>query len=281
NQVCLSQEPGALSQEKPPDGGPGAQRTVPASVGRVGRSVVDEVELDAAVVAPAFVGRVVVDGFVGTEAFRRQARSVDAVLDQPFHDRLGAVLAQRAVHRRGADVVGVTLYAQLRDLRVGRQDLLHGVEDVLAVFARNDRGAAGRELHLIADLDLTRGNVSLRAAVLLRVGVRRAGHVGAGGGVVRDPVLVAVGRGAVGLGVVGLDAHDVGASVFVVDDSVFVAIGRAAVGLGVIGLDARDVGASVVVVDDPVLVAVRRRLGRRLGRLHFFVGGRPLERGHP
>src|ERR1019366_361349 len=279
NQVCLSQEPGALSQEKPPDGGPGAQRTVPASVGRVGRSVVDEVELDAAVVAPAFVGRVVVDGFVGTEAFRRQARSVDAVLDQPFHDRLGAVLAQRAVHRRGADVVGVTLYAQLRDLRVGRQDLLHGVEDVLAVFARNDRGAAGRELHLIADLDLTRGNVSLRAAVLLRVGVRRAGHVGAGVGVVRDPVLVAIGVGAaVGLGVVRFQARGVGAGVFVVDDSVFVAIGRAAVGLGVIGLDARDVGASVVVVDDPVLVAVRRRLGRRLGRLHFFVGGRPLER---
>ena len=100
----------------------GSSRPRAPSLSGVGRRrgvVADDVELDAPVVPAACVGRVVVDRPVGTEALRREAGRVDAVLDEPLHDRLGAVLAEGAVDRPRLPALSVCPSMRtLLDLRV-------------------------------------------------------------------------------------------------------------------------------------------------------------------
>ena len=192
--------------------------------GAAGRSRAVDVELDASVVLATLIARVLVDRAVRTEALALETRGVDAVLHEPGHDGGRAILAELPVQRRGAPVVGVTFDAHRRDLGMSREDLLHGLQRLVAVLA-DDLGAAGLELDLVEDADLRSLDEGLRAAVPLRVGVGLAGLVRTRVGVVGDAVLVAIGIGAaVRLRVLRADARDRGASVLLVEDAVLVGV---------------------------------------------------------
>ncbi len=179
-------------------------------------------------------------------------------------DRVSAIVRELLVELVRAPVVGVALDRDERDLRVHLQEPHDLVEDAEAV--RQDPGAAGRELHLLQDLDLARppdAADELRAAVLRRLGARLARLLRAGVLRVRDAVLVGVVlRAAVGVvdlvEVLGL----IRALVARVGDAVAVAIGqrRAAV-VGVRRLAVLGIGrAEIDVVREPVLVRVRGAL---------------------
>src|SRR5580704_8218272 len=165
-------------------------------LGRRKRIFADDVELDATIVSPPRVARIVVNGTIGTEALRREACRRDAALDQPLHDGLRPMLAEDAIVGRCAGVVGVPLYPQQLDVRVVAEDLENRVEDLFTVLAWNDGGARRGELHLIANLDLPCLDIGLRAPILLRIGVLRPWSVGTGVRLVRDPILVTIGIGA-------------------------------------------------------------------------------------
>src|ERR1700733_13975836 len=83
--------------------------------------LLDDVELDAAVLLAARVGVVVADRHVGAVALRGQAGLLDAAREERFQHGVRAILGEPFFERARAAAVGVALDLELQELRVPLQ----------------------------------------------------------------------------------------------------------------------------------------------------------------